>query len=199
MGNSNFGNINSKFANGTPTTKIVDTTTLTYNYVDGNWIFSLTNISPEVQRLIDSGYNIQIQAIRDLGRNTYSMYGKDRSKESPIKTQLRKSNGLKYVISTIIKTTPQNMQLNDFMFAVLEGDQLGVLHSLAFSKPEQWESFCNRHGGKWFRKYQFCIEINNVYYATSSILYIWTHDVGTVDFTTAYLEYEDNNLNVYPV
>lgn len=173
--------------------KPINNMTLTFNYTGGNWIFSINNATVDLKAMVDKGYLVQLQVIRYIGRAVPSMFAKGATKEEPTESNIKKTNALFENISTAVAINPASINLSSFMSDLLQGDQDTI-----YGKSGAAEFWFNTYG-RWFRRYKFCVTINNTEFVRSDDLWVYTYYNGTVDFQDVDMSLDGNELNVYPL
>lgn len=155
-----IGNTGGTLANGSPGIKYADTTSLSFTRVGTAWKFSLTNISPEVQRLIDAGYIVRIYYITYIPGGSRTRVSKA-AKETPeefIYTKWKPNESLD--ITSLVSTTPTNFDLTEWFNGALTQYSNREIRSKAFSLG--YDDY-----GVWYRRFKLVIKINNVFYIDS--------------------------------
>jgi len=173
------------------TTKPIDNMTLTFNYTGGQWIFSLNNITPDFEYLINKGYKVYLQTIRYVGGKTNSYFSKGRGNPSGDK----KSNNLSLNITSALLSNPQNIVATTLLNNIIFNDQFKVYGRVPVNADNNYNAT-----GKWFRKYKFCLVINNVSYTNTSELFVWTNNLGPISGTiNPNYSYSNGNVDIFPL
>lgn len=173
-----LGNTPSKF-----TTRYVDTTSLTFNYTDQDWKFSVSYLPADAQRLISLGYRVRLQLCRKIpGVTEVVKYGKKIGTNTSIKySHILGAHNIDndYSIPTSIDITaqvianPQIIIVNDWMNDLFKYDNWRTYKRNTKAAELTFQDF-----GYWYRKYSFCILINNVRYGLTSEICVYAHFPG---------------------
>jgi hypothetical protein len=157
--------------------QIVTTMQLTYSLVSGQWLFSLNGVTQGVKNLLDDGYTMQIQLIRERGylRRTspsYNLEGKQYKKPTYPSyvadfggSGILEAKKARIAINSFSSTIYQNMNLTTWMNNMFYYNSI-VSPSTTKRPIAQFIS----SNGYWFIKLGFCILINNNKSATTSYI-----------------------------
>jgi hypothetical protein len=157
--------------------QIVTTMQLTYSLVSGQWLFSLNGVTSSVKDLLDNGYTMQIQLIRERGYMrrasvNYNLEGKQSKKPTyPSYVADFAGGGIleakkaRIPINSFSSTIYQNMNLTTWMNNMFYYNSI-VSPSTTKRPIAQFIS----SNGYWFIKLGFCILINNNKSATTSYI-----------------------------
>lgn len=155
-----IGNTGGVLAGGSPGIKYADTTSLSFTRVGTAWKFSLTNISPEVQRLIDAGYIVKIYYVAYVPGGSKTRVSRS-AKEDPdgfIYTKWKPNQSLD--ITSLVNTTPTNFDLTEWFNSAL---------TFCYNKEIRTKAIQLDYDdyGVWYRHFKLAITINNVFYGTT--------------------------------
>ena len=152
-----IGNTGGVIAGGTPGIKYEDTTTISFSRVGTAWKFSLTNISPEVQRLINAGYLVRIYYIAYVpgGSRTLVSRAAKQSSRGFINTYWKPSQSID--ITDLVNTSPTYFDLTSWFNEALTFCYNKELRTKAIQLG--YDNY-----GQWYRRFKLAITINNVFY-----------------------------------
>jgi hypothetical protein len=173
------------------TAKPIDNMTLTFNYTGGQWVFSLNNITPDFQNLLSKGYSVYLQTIRYIGGKSGSYFSKKRGNM----TGDKKSNNLSLNVTSSLLSNPQNILATTLLNNIIFNDQFKV-----YGRVNQTADALYNTTGKWFRKYKFCLVINNVSYTNTGDLFVSTNNLGPISGTiNPNYSYSNGNVDIFPL
>lgn len=196
---NDYGKISLGKKSGEVFKKNVDTTNITFDYISNSWKFSITNLTPDVQRLINLGYQAKLQLCRKIpGTTKIVSYGK----KSGINTKVKYSHligvngeislaGNADITSQII-SNPQSIDVTDWINSLFIYDNWRT-YTRTKAADLNYIDF-----GWWYRKYSFCLLINNARYGLSPEMCVYSHFPGgrmMVNIDT--LATTKNNLEVH--
>jgi hypothetical protein len=157
--------------------QIVTTMQLTYSLVSGQWLFSLNGVTSSVKDLLDNGYTMQIQLIRERGYMrrasvNYNLEGKQSKKPTyPSYVANFAGGGIleakkaRIPINSFSSTIYQNMNLTTWMNNMFYYNS--IIQPSSTKRPIAQFISSN---GYWFIKLGFCVLINNNKLATTSYI-----------------------------
>jgi len=157
--------------------QIVTTMQLNYSLVNNQWLFNLNGVTSSVKDLLDNGYTMQIQLIRERGylRRTspsYNLEGKQYKKPTYPSyvadfggSGILEAKKARIAINSFSSTIYQNMNLTTWMNNMFYYNSI-VSPSTTKRPIAQFIS----SNGYWFIKLGFCILINNNKSATTSYI-----------------------------
>lgn len=179
-------------------TREIDNMTLTFNYVGGQWIFSINNMTQNVKSLVDMGYKVRLQLIRNVVDNMSSNFKNEKYEHS---RKEKKSAMFGYNdfpgsidITSQVVLDSTNIVVTDWINTIIFNDQDKIGSASDFITSR----FYNE--GSWFRKYKFCLRINNVYYTETPELLIFTHYEGPIpqqSIDTNYVWGTNDDIHLY--
>jgi hypothetical protein len=169
----------------TPTLPIVTTMELTYQLTGGQWLFSLNGVTQGVKDLLDSGYAMDVQLIRNRGYGAITgktgYYTPGRSKPKPtFPNQIRDEYPGLIRINSFDSSLYTNMNLTSWVNGLIS--KLSVIRSRSSGNGSEVNFKANT--GYWFTQIKFCILINNAFISTTNNNYI------TLNF------YNNNNQSI---
>jgi hypothetical protein len=150
---------------------------LTYSLVSGQWLFSLNGVTSSVKDLLDNGYTMQIQLIRERGYMrrasvNYNAEGKQYKKPTYPSyvadfggSGILEAKKARIAINSFSSTIYQNMNLTTWM------NNMFYYNSIIYpsSNKNPITRFIDSNG-YWFMKLGFCILINNTKLATTNYI-----------------------------
>jgi hypothetical protein len=157
--------------------QIVTTMQLTYSLVSSQWLFSLNGVTSSVKDLLDNGYTMQIQLIRERGYQrsaapNYNLEGRQKKKPTyPSYVADFGGGGIlegkkaRISINSFSSTIYQDMNLTTWM------NNMFYYNSIIYPSTNKnpITGFIDSNG-YWFMKLGFCILINNNKLATTSYI-----------------------------
>jgi hypothetical protein len=167
----------------TPALPIVTTMELTYQLTGGQWLFSLNGVTQGVKDLLDSGYAMDVQLIRNRGyaatTGNADFHKSPRIKLRPTFPNKIRDNYPGLVrINSFANNSYTNMNLTDWVNGLIS--KLSVIRSRGNGSEVNFKA----NTGYWFTQIRFCILINNALISTTNNNYI------TLNF------YNNNNQNI---
>jgi hypothetical protein len=174
--------------------KPIDNMALSFNYTGGQWVFSLTNMTRDFQAIISEGYTVQLQVIRYIGGKSKSNFRLKNGDTITKRTRNKKHNGIKSDVTLAVSSTPTNIILTSFVNQIITDDQSRVYSKNYIAADNSYFAL-----GKWFRRYRFCLIVNNISYAETSDLYIWTHNQGPISQVNQNYTYSNGSVDIYPL
>lgn len=176
---NNYGKFSLGENSGEVFKKNVDTTAISFDYVANSWKFSVTNLTPDMQRLISSGYKVKIQLCRKIpGTTEIVRYGKKFGRNTKIKySHLLGVKGEISLESNVditaqIISNPQSIDVTNWI------NNLFIYDNWRTYKRTKAADLNYLDFGWWYRKYSFCLLINNVRYGLSPEMCVYSHFPG---------------------
>jgi hypothetical protein len=168
-----------------PALPIVTTMELTYQLTGGQWLFSLNGVTQGVKDLLDSGYAMDIQLIRNRGYGAITgkeyFHKSPRSKLKPtFPNQIRDGYPGLIRINSFDSSLYTSMNLTSWVNGLIS--KLSVIRSRSSNNGSEVNFKANT--GYWFTQIKFCILINNGFISTNNNNYM------TLNF------YNNNNQNI---
>jgi hypothetical protein len=151
---------------------------LTYQLSGNQWLFSITNISTEVQSLLNNAYTMQIQLVKERGyaRKSSPAYNNGVSgyKKPTYPSYINDSAGggileakkARIPINSFVSSNFTNMNLTTWVINMFYYSSIPGANLLNRSPVSQFISA----NGYWFTKVGFCILINNNKYGHTSYI-----------------------------
>ena len=182
-------------------TKEKNNMTLTFDYIGGQWLFSLNNVTQNVRQLIDKGYTVRLQMIRVFTGKVRSHLRKTNPADDINRnTKEKKTSVFREIypgsvdITSKVLSNISSINATDFITSIIYYDQYKMSGRGGGASDNLYSS-----EGYWFRQYKFCVRINNVDYAVSTPLVIYTHYNGAIpesEIDSGYV-LDANELHIY--
>lgn len=192
----NLGNSGGKIASGNNTIKSVDNTKINLTLNGFGWVVSISSMSPEVQRLITSGYNVNLYYVRCVPGGSKTHFNRvDNFLDTPnhVYTGWKLSN-IYTNITSQIQSNPSQIEITDWLNTQL----IGVLSSNKEFRSKALELYYTDYGW-WFRRFKLVLVINNVKYGESEVVTSYLHcpvgQTNLIDFSAT--EYFTNEIHLY--
>jgi hypothetical protein len=183
MGNITIGNSNktltitsasskSFLVSGPAGLPIVQTMELNYQLSNNQWLFSLNGVTQDVKNLLDSGYTMQIQLVRERGYKTRTSINYN-STGNEFKKPTYPSYIADYAGDGILEAKKARISINSFFSNNFVNMNLTSWMNNMFYYSTIASTNLNRTpiqdfislNGYWFTKLGFCILINNTKFA----------------------------------
>jgi hypothetical protein len=145
---------------------IVQTMELNYQLSSNQWFFSLNGVTQNVKNLLDSGYKMQIQLVRDRGHLSYAKF------KSQTSGSYKRPTFPNYISvlssSSVLENKKARLSINSFQTSNFVNMNLtSWVNDMFYYSSLNYLSTRNPIGsyinnfGYWFIKLGFCILINN--------------------------------------
>lgn len=157
--------------------QIVTTMELTYSLVNNQWLFNLNGVTSSVKNLLDSGYTMQIQLIRERGyqkraSTNYNLQGYEYKKPT-YPSYVADFGG-----SGILEAKKARISINSFSSSIYKNMNLTTwMNNMFYYNSIIQPSLTKRpilnfitSNSYWFMKLGFCILINNTKLATTNYI-----------------------------
>jgi hypothetical protein len=155
---------------------IVQTMELNYQLSNNQWLFSLNGVTQNVKNLLDSGYTMQVQLIRDRGHRLRTSGSKFRSATSPNYKRPTYPSYISILSSgPVLENKKARISINSFQGSNFVNmnltnwvNDMFYYNSLHYFLSRNPISRNINDFGYWFIKLGFCILINNEKLAATS-------------------------------
>jgi hypothetical protein len=161
-----------------PPLPIVETMELNYQLSNNQWLFSLNGVTQDVKNLLDNGYTMQIQLVKERGyarrtspsynsqgieykKPTYPSYINDVAGGGILEAKKARVPINSFFSNNFVNMNLTNWVNNMFYYSSIPGS------SLLNRSPVQRQISST---GYWFTKIGFCIIINNSKYAQTNYI-----------------------------